>query len=1231
MNHVRTRARIRTVLASCLGLLALGLCSATAQELKNGNFEGAFQAAISPPNNKGQIEGTIAAGWRDETAWADVSIAYSKDVTGGRNGTAAQKIEVIKGNANFVQQLALNAGTTYRVTAWAKAAAPGRASLALRYAGKPYTMYGKTTLALTMEWAKIEVIGTATAGGNGLIMFVAEDPGTYWIDDVTFEVTSATPPAQPNGSVVAPVSIKNGNFEGAFVPFVLPPNSKGKVEGSVAEGWRDESAWSEVSIVYSKDSTGGRNGTAAQKMEVLPQSKGMPQFVQQLALSAGRSYRVTAWVRAASPGRATFALRYAGAPYTTYGKTPIDLTTEWTKVEVFGTASKSGNGLVVFLPEGAGTYWIDDVMLDDVTDIGKTAAKASGGVVPVPLANADFEGKFHPFAKTSGRAAQPEGEVAEGWKDDSVGDVSVVYARDATVANGGKVSQRIEVKKGFAQFNQDVRLQKGRTYRFTVWLRSQINAPAVLQVRLKGPPYAPFGQLNVGTTPEWQRYEVYARIGEDADGLLNFIPSNPTTYWIDDVKFEDVTDYVSAGGAVKEGNLFENGSFEAGLSEGWSWTIRGFDDNAKSATWEHLDLGPRLDTTGAADGKNALAISLGPWSGGLFFSPQVTTRFGQTYTASIAIKSDRPQSVDISLSGTSGTRSVQIGPEWKRFAVSGAAVMGPTVQLRVRCVVRDTTTPVQFWLDGAMLEEGPNASPVYRAPFPTELALKMPRPGSIVFDGEAAPLKLSIGGDLPDGARLKRSVENLAGKITELPPVALPADSLTIAPEAEAPLGVFKIRAQVVDKGGKPLSGEIQKVFARLPHPRELTPEQVEKSYFGAHVQLIPEMLAVAKATGHHWVRLHDTSSVTRWPNIEVNPGVWTWNDEGIKAANAAGIKMVGLLAGAPNRVALHPQAKVGFFSSWNVPDAPGALDQWTEYVKQTVTHYKPLISYWEVWNEPYQNGPVTAFFPNGTPEQYAELMKRASVAIRDANPKATIVGICSGGGGGDWLDRVLKVVGPQYYDEMSFHAYGGNLQGGVKSQMAGVANNLNQIQARYGKPKPLWNSEGGPTDNVSWYVSKTPAMHFQMASIVRLDVAQIAAGIRKFFPYTMTVPATCGEGSYQMMEYDRSLKPIVAARAVLASLVDGASYVSRSEPAPGVESHAFRQSDGSLVNVAWSLDLQSHPLNVPMGMRTLDILGNAIKGQTVQVGEEPIYFVVDRVASGSRTLWDRLRWWKAP
>jgi hypothetical protein len=1004
----------------------------------------------------------------------------------------------------------------------------------------------------------------------------------------------------------------NGDFEGAFDPVNPPDGGKAQIDGQVAQGWRDESAWGEVSIAYGRDDTIKHGGAAAQKMEVRSIGKGAPQLVQQLAFKVGSIYRFTVWVKAANPGRASLILRQSGPPYATYASTEIALSTDWTQVAVTGTASAGDNGLVMFIPEQPGTYWIDDATFEDVSN-GGGAVQVSGTHDPVQLIDGDFAGPYQPYVKSPADVGVVEGDLAAGWEDNSAwGQVSVLYGKDETLTAGGKASQRIEVRsiqKGAVQFCQRVSLKAGRIYRFSMRLRSSIFARADVELRQSGPPYTIYGQTSASISPEWRKFEVYAPVTQDVVALALLIPSEPATYWVDDAKIEDVTDSAGVDGTASKGNLWSNGSFEAGLAEGWAITVAGYDNTAAAAATEYREFKPTIDPTTAVDGKASVTIQLAPATGALFSSPQVKPEFGRTYTASFSIKSDSPQTASVGLAGTTATEEVQIGPAWKRFAISGAALLGSNLQLEVRAIDKGGS-PRQVWFDGAMLEEGKMASPAYVAPFPVELALTMDRAGSIVFDGEAASFKLQTAGELPPGSKLRWTVEDLSGKVKELVAVPLPASSLRIEPDANTPRGMFKIRAQVVDAQGKSLSGETRKIFSRLPHPRELTPQQAEDSYFGAHVELQPGKLAIARATGQRWTRLHDISNITEWPIVEPQSGAWNWNDEGLKSAQAAGIKVLGLLAGAPNRVALHPQAPGGYFASWNVPDAPGALDQWTDYVKQTVAHYRPYISYWEIWNEPYINGPTNAFFPNGTPEQYAELLKLASVAVRGTNSSATIVGVCSPGADGPWLEQALTVAGPQFFDRMSFHFYGNRLQGGPKTQIGESVEGLRLAQGRHGTAKPIWDSEGGSTDNLSWYVNETSAMRFQMSVMIRMDVAQLAAGVKKFFPYTMGSATAEGEAGFGMLEYDDSLKPMVAARAVLASLIDGASYVSRTEPQPGVEAHTFRQTDGSVVQVVWKFDATSHTLDVPKGMHALDILGNPIKTQTVPVGEEPLYFV---------------------
>ena len=967
---------------------------------------------------------------------------------------------------------------------------------------------------------------------------------------------------------------------------------------------------------------------------------------------AWQTVKVAMWVRVpdlkSKPGEGgAFEFRYDFLDKS--GKT-MDVQKEWPKFERASAQWSqlrstcdvpSGAAYVKFWPgfiNAAGSFDLSDLTVEittrDNSPVEKLrvvappspsapAATTALPVAPAPagsvFGNGGFEGNYVAVPKPSSPKAQIEGEIAPGWSDDSGwGEVSIAYSREEANVQEGKAAQRMEVRsigQGAAQLNQMVALRKGRVYHVSAQLRSSTNAGGELLLRQAGAPYEQYGRASVRITPEWRPFQLYVRAPADIEARVLFVPNEPGTYWIDDVKFQDVTDALNSSQVTKEGNLLANSSFEAGLSDGWHMRVGGFEKEGLWAAREHRDLRSPLDATTAAQGKQSVAVTLDEWMIGAFTSPLTAVTFGQTYTASIAMKSDRRMTVGFSLDDTNASQDVQIGPEWKRYTITGTVQTGTQTRLRVRCIARNEGAPVTFWLDAASLEQGAHAAVAYRPAFPAEVSLSVPRPGSIVFDSEPAPMDVRAvaadGGALPQGATLRWSVEDLFGRSVDLPSLALPANSaVSIPPVAAAPRGLFKVRAQVLDAAGKPLSSRIERLFARLPRPRELTSQQAEHSYFGAHIDLQPEKLKIARVVGVRWIRMHDATMASLWARVEPKPGEWSFNDGGVQAAREAGLHLLGMLGGAPNWASANPLHPGGYFANWNKPDAPGAAAAWEEYVRRTVTHYKPWITTWEIWNEPYVNGAKDGFFPNGSPQEYAELMRRASIAARQANPQVTLVGVCSPGNDYKWLDSVLSTAGPAYYDAMSFHGYGNRLQGGTKTQFAIIVENLNAVQTRYGGAKPVWNSEGGPNDNVSWYGQEASAVRFQMTQFVRLDIAQLAVGVRKFFPYTMHSDPEHRAGTHMMMEHDGSIKAGVAARAVLASLVDGATYAGRTTPVEGLEAHAFRQTDGKTVQACWSNDSQPHQLNIPAGYRAWDVLGNTVGGKSLQVSEEPIYLV---------------------
>ncbi|MDF2440837.1 MAG: hypothetical protein JWN98_1821, partial [Abditibacteriota bacterium] len=532
----------------------------------------------------------------------------------------------------------------------------------------------------------------------------------------------------------------------------------------------------------------------------------------------------------------------------------------------------------------------------------------------------------------------------------------------------------------------------------------------------------------------------------------------------------------------------------------------------------------------------------------------------------------------------------------------------PSTLLHVRCGSEHTKDGLTLWLDGAMVEEKAEASPEYAAAQPVELSLQLPRSGHVVHDGEKANVRVLTAGTLPQGARLRCTATRLwAGNPVEsVWNVKLPATHFAL-PDFKGRRGMWKLSAEVVDAANKVLSPPYEVIWARLTRPREIYPT---KSFFGAHIQLSPDYIAMARAIGVRRVRLHDTSMIAKWPIAEVEPGIFRYYDEGVTHAKKSGLAILGMLDGAPRWVST--KSREGYWGIWHIPDAPGALEKWDTYVRNVTTHYRGRIDEWEVWNEPWGNWFDGA---GGTPELYGQLMQRAYRVAKKANPKAFIIGVDAYPKNG-WTPRVMPFVQPLFYDGFSYHEYNDAIFGGPEAIPVLRKKEFYDWQAKYGTPRPLWNTEGGLFGVGSWYTPAAGGMDvlLQPSYIVRYDVTHMAAGVRAFWLYAVHTDGAMGEIETRTTEHDRAVKPILAARAVLASLVDGVGAPTRSEPVKGVDLYTYPRDakNKRTISVLWSYDGANHAVKVPRGTTVLDVWGNpmSLRASTVTATPEPKYFV---------------------
>jgi len=149
---------------------------------------------------------------------------------------------------------------------------------------------------------------------------------------------------------------------------------------------------------------------------------------------------------------------------------------------------------------------------------------------------------------------------------------------------------------------------------------------------------------------------------------------------------------------------------------------------------------------------------------------------------------------------------------------------------------------------------------------------------------------------------------------------------------------------------------------------------------------LMGKAAALGRDAGVKWSR-----EEFQWHRIEPEKGRfdWAYYDRLVDIANRNGISVYGLIA---------------YWSHWTKPYTQEGVRDYAAYCRALVTHFKDRIKHWEVWNEP------NIFFWSGPKELYADLLKAAYKAIKEADPEAHVLGCSTAGIDTGFVKMVLEI-----------------------------------------------------------------------------------------------------------------------------------------------------------------------------------------------------------------------------
>lgn len=326
---------------------------------------------------------------------------------------------------------------------------------------------------------------------------------------------------------------------------------------------------------------------------------------------------------------------------------------------------------------------------------------------------------------------------------------------------------------------------------------------------------------------------------------------------------------------------------------------------------------------------------------------------------------------------------------------------------------------------------------------------------------------------------------------------------------------------------------------------------------------------AMAAAAGVKWSR-----EEFNWSRIEPERGRYNWSfyDRMVDTALAYGISVYGLIS---------------YWSPWTKPCTPEGIADYAAYCKALVSRYKDKIKHWEVWNEP------NIFFWTCPKEMYADLLKAAYHAIKEADPEAQVLGCSTAGIDLSFIKMVMDKGAP--FDALTIHPYRAAL---VDDTFIRELQDVRALTAGSGgAPKDVWITEmGWPTD-IPHGVSERQ----QAGLLSRAYLCSAASGaVRNVSWYDFREDGDCPFYNEHRLgivrNRDLAPKPAYRALATVTKMLEGKRLVGRLDLGPGLL--AYRFSDDRRDTLAiWSLEKDAIlRLNLKgRSLRLRDLMGQSV------------------------------------
>ncbi len=191
------------------------------------------------------------------------------------------------------------------------------------------------------------------------------------------------------------------------------------------------------------------------------------------------------------------------------------------------------------------------------------------------------------------------------------------------------------------------------------------------------------------------------------------------------------------------------------------------------------------------------------------------------------------------------------------------------------------------------------------------------------------------------------------------------------------------------------------------------------------------------------------------WDAIEAEKDKYDWLfwDDFVKmAVEDYGITLIPYICYMPK---WNSKGTADTLYFWNYP--PVEAEQFGEFMQAIVSRYKKWIKTWELWNEP-----DIWIYWQGTPVEFADMIKIGARAVKEADPNAKVVlgGVAYSE---EFVEKLFRDYGlSSYVDVVNMHNYYETWNEQPVENIDDHILKMNEVIKNYGNHQPLWMAEVG-------------------------------------------------------------------------------------------------------------------------------------------------------------------------